>query len=163
MPQASVVPALTPAAASSKRLLVVDDNAALLQTAQALFAGSAWDCHTCRDTLSALCALVERQPAAVLVDIFRMFFRAHPPFLLRRQQMRPLVDGDAAPLDGWKFCLLVKEHELYRHTRVILLGRQDNVVLRAKAAAAGADAFLLKPFSTEEALALLEAPARRPA
>lgn len=138
MPQAPAVSALPPAAASGKRLLVVDDNAALLQTAQALFAGSAWDCHTCRDTLSALCALVERQPAAVLVD------------------------GDAAPLDGWKFCLLVKEHELYRHTRVILLGRQDNVVLRAKAAAAGADAFLLKPFSTEEALALLEAPARRP-
>jgi DNA-binding response OmpR family regulator len=131
----------SPAAAASvgQRLLVVDENTALLQTAQALFAGSNWNCLTCRDTLSALCTLVEQQPAAVLVD------------------------AEAAPLDGWKFCLLVKEHELYRHTRIIVLGRQDNVVLRAQAAAAGADAFLPKPFSAEEALALLDAPARRPA
>jgi DNA-binding response OmpR family regulator len=126
----------SPVASAARRLLVVDDNSALLQTAHALFAGSAWDCRTCRDTLSALCALVEQQPEAVLVD------------------------ADAEPLDGWKFCLLVKAHELYRRTRIILLGRQDNVVLRAKAAAAGADAFLLKPFSAEEALGLLEAPVR---
>lgn len=139
--QASPVSASAPvpAASTGQRLLVVDDNAALLQTAQALFSGSSWHCLTCRDTLSALCTLVEQQPAAVLVD------------------------ADAAPLDGWKFCLLVKEHELYRRTRIIVLGRQDNVVLRARAAAAGADAFLLKPFSAEEALALLDAPARRPA
>lgn len=128
-----------PAAKVARRLLVVDDNAALLQTAQALFAGSAWECLTCRDTLSALCTLVEQAPEAVLVD------------------------ADAGPLDGWKFCLLVKEHERYRCTRIIVLGRQDNVVLRARAAAAGADAFLLKPFSAEEASALLDAPARRPA
>lgn len=115
-------------------LLVVDDNAALLQTTQALFSGSTWHCHTCRDTLTALCTLVEQQPAAVLVD------------------------ADAAPLDGWQFCLLVKEHELYRRTRVIVLGRQDNVVLRARAQASGADGFLLKPFSSEEVLLLLDAP-----
>lgn len=128
-----------PASHAAPRLLVVDENAALLQTAQALFAGSTWNCLTCRDTLSALCTLVEQQPAAVLVD------------------------ADAAPLDGWKFCLLVKEHALYRRTRIIVLGRHDSVVLRARAAAAGADAFLLKPFSAEEALALLDAPVRRPA
>ena len=131
MPQAN--PTVVPGTCAGKRLLIVDDNAALLQTTQALFAGSVWDCHTCHDTLSALCALVEKQPAAVLVDV------------------------DATPLDGCKFCLLVKEHELYRATRIILLGRQDNVVLRARAAAAGADAFMCKPFSAEEALALLEA------
>ncbi len=136
-PDSSVPPATV--SEGLRRLLIVDDNAALLQTAQALLAGAGWACHTCRDTLSALCALVEQQPEAVLVD------------------------ADAGPLDGWKFCLLVKEHELYRHTRIILLGRQDNVVLRARAAAAGADAFLLKPFSAEEALALLGMPARRPA
>jgi twitching motility two-component system response regulator PilG len=135
MPAAQVIPA--PVINAGRRVLVVDDNAALLQTAQALFAGSPWACLTCRDTLTALCTLVEQQPEAVLVD------------------------ADAGPLDGWKFCLLVKEHELYRRTRVILLGRQDNVVLRARAAAAGADAFLLKPFSAEEALGLLDRPTRR--
>lgn len=130
MQAAQAIPA--PATSAGRRVLIVDDNAALLQTAQALFAGSTWTCLTCRDTLTALCTLVEQQPEAVLVD------------------------AEAGPLDGWKFCLLVKEHEHYRSTRVILVGRQDNVVLRARAAAAGADAFLLKPFSAEEALALLD-------
>lgn len=133
MPNRSV----TASPATARTLLVVDANEALLHTARALFADTNWHCHTCRDTLSALCALVEQQPTAVLVD------------------------AEAPPLDGWSFCLLVKEHEQYRHTRLIVLGRQDNVVLRARAQAVGADAYLVKPFSSEEALGLL-GPATEP-
>ena len=128
-------PAPHAASAECRSLLIVDASEALLSTTTALLAGSRWHCHPCRDTLSALCALVEQQPDVVLVD------------------------ADATPLDGWHFCTLVKEHEQYRHTRIIVLGRQDNIVLRARAQAAGADAWLVKPFSSEEALALLDADA----
>lgn len=114
-------------------LLLVDDNPALLHTTQALLASSHWHCVARNDTVSALCAIVELNPTAVLVDC------------------------DAGPLDAWKFCLLVKEHPDFSHTRLILVSRQDDAYARAKASAAGADAMLVKPFSAEELAELLSA------
>lgn len=116
---------------SPNTILVIDDNPALLQTAQALFSASCWHCITRQDTISALCAIVEHKPAAILID------------------------SEAGPLDAWKCCILIKEHPEFRRTRVILVGRQDNLLVRARASAAGADAWLLKPFSAEEVLQVL--------
>jgi len=117
---------------NDKCILVIDDNPALLQTAKALFTDSTWHCLTQQDTVSALCAIVEHKPAAVLID------------------------SETGPLDAWKCSILIKEHPEFRHTRVILAGRQDNLLVRARASAAGADAFLLKPFTAEEVLLVLE-------
>lgn len=111
---------------SQAAILLVDDNPALLQTTQALLADGDWRCVTCADTISALCAIVEHKPGVVLVDC------------------------ETGPLDAWKFCVLVKEHPDYCRTRLILMGREDGALARAKASAAGADALLVKPFTAEE-------------
>lgn len=114
-----------------KKLLVVDDNPAMLETARAMFEDGSWQCLTRRDSVSGLCAIVEHQPDAVLID------------------------SESAPLDAWKFTMLVKEHAEYHRLKIIVVSREDTVLARAKARAACADAFLVKPFSEEEVKAVL--------
>lgn len=116
---------------SQAAILLVDDNPALLQTTQALLADGDWRCVTCADTISALCAIVEHKPGVVLVDC------------------------ETGPLDAWKFCVLVREHPDYCRTRLILVGREDGALARAKASAAGADALLVKPFTAEDVHSVL--------
>ena len=117
--------------ATERKLLVVDDNPAMLETAKAMFADGNWQCLTRQDSVSGLCAIVEHHPEAVLID------------------------SEAAPLDAWKFTMLVKEHAQYCRLKVIVVSREDTVLIRAKAQAACADALLVKPFSAEEVKAVL--------
>jgi twitching motility two-component system response regulator PilG len=114
-----------------KTILLVDDNQALLQTTQAMLGTSHWRCEARTDSIDALCAIVESRPKAVLID------------------------SEAAPLDAWKFCLLVKEHPVHAATRVIILCSVDDALVRARANAAGADGVLTLPFAAEDLLVLL--------
>jgi len=116
-------------------VLIVDDNPALLQTLQAVFTDTGIVCLTAGDSLAALCALVEHRPAAVIID------------------------ADTGPLALWQFCALVRQHPVLGHSRLVVSSNRDDVVERARAMAAGADAFLPKPFAVEDVLARLDRPA----
>ena len=50
-------------------VLVVDDNPALRHSAQAMLAPAGFGCVAVADSISALCALVEHRPRAVLLDL----------------------------------------------------------------------------------------------
>jgi len=113
-------------------VLIVDDNPALLQTLQAVVAGTGIPCLTAGDSLTGLCALVEHRPCGVIVD------------------------AGTGPLALWQFCALVRQHPALGHTRLVVSSNHDDVVERARAEAAGADAFLPKPFAAEEVLACLD-------
>lgn len=124
------------AAAASTRMatvLVVDESPALRQTVQAMLTASAYHCCGAADSLTALCALVEQQPAAVVLD------------------------ADCGPLQPWQFARLLQEHPEYQQTRLIYTSTRDDVIERARAAAANVDAFLPKPFTAEDLLAVLTA------
>lgn len=122
--------ATTPAA-----VVLVDTNPALLQTLQAVITGSGSQCLTATDSLAALCVLAEHQCAVVVID------------------------ADTGPLALWQFCALIRQHPALQHTRLVASSNRDDVVERARAAAAGAEAFLPKPFAAEDVLALLAQPA----
>lgn len=112
-------------------VLVVDGNPALLQTCKTIFSNSAYACVTAGDTLAALCAVVEHEPVAVLID------------------------ADIGPMPVWQFCVLLRQQPVYRNIRLIVSSNTDDVVARARASASGADNFLPRPFTAEEVLALL--------
>lgn len=107
-------------------LLVVDDNPALQHAVRRLPAGEQLHCVLAGDSLEGLCHIVEHRPAVVLLD------------------------SEVAPLDVWRFALLVKEHPDYRHIRLVLAGNAVDDTLRARAEAVGIAAVLAKPFTTEE-------------
>jgi twitching motility two-component system response regulator PilG len=119
-------------APAQRVVLIVDTSPALLQTLDAICRTGGWNCVTAADTLSALCAVVEHAPQTVLLD------------------------ADAGPLEAWQFCALLREHPAHRHARVIINSARDDVVERARAEAAGADAFLARPFAVDEVLALID-------
>jgi twitching motility two-component system response regulator PilG len=115
-----------------RTVLVVDTNPALLQTFDVICRSSGWTCISATDTLAALCGVIEHAPQAVVLD------------------------ADAGPLEVWEFCALLREHPAHRHVRVIVSSARDGVVERARAEAAGVDAFLARPFAVDEVLALIE-------
>lgn len=107
-------------------VLVVDDNEALQQSAQALLTEAGMGCLTAADNITALCALCE-----------------HPLQLV-------LLDGDVGPLEPWQFMRLLQQHPVHSSLKVIYLSNRDDVVERARAQAAGTEGFLAKPFTGEE-------------
>ncbi len=56
-------------------------------------------------------------------------------------------------MDGLTLCKTIKNTLLYRHTPLILLVPDDELLLKTKSIFAGADDFIAKPFSSEELIA----------
>ena len=126
--------AFTAAAAPMARtatVLVVDDNPALRQSAQAMLAPAGFGCAAVADSISALCALVEHRPCAVLLD------------------------ADCGPLPPWQFAQLVQQHPDYAGTTLVYTSTRDDAIERSCALAAGIACFLAKPFSAEELWAVV--------
>ena len=121
--------AAPPPAVRTHTVLVVDDNSALRQTAEAMLAADGRHCIAVADSITALCALVEHQPQVVLLD------------------------ADSGPLLAWQFARLLQQHPVHKGTRLIYTSTRDDVIERARALAAGIEQFLPKPFTTEELLA----------
>ncbi|MGH2355717.1 MAG: response regulator, partial [Chloroflexota bacterium] len=58
-----------------------------------------------------------------------------------------VIDSDLRVGDGVAACRRIKEHRLTRDTAVVVISADATPAARAQAHAAGADAFLVKPFS----------------
>jgi DNA-binding response OmpR family regulator len=122
-------PAAPPARTTT--VLVVDDNPALRHSAEAMLALAGLGCVALADSISALCALVEHRPRAVLLD------------------------ADSGPLQPWQFAQLVAQHPDHAATTLVYTSTRDDVIERSRAQAAGIDCFLAKPFSAEELWAIV--------
>lgn len=72
---------------------------------------------------------------------------------MEQQPQAVLLDADSGPLQPWQFARLLQQHPVHKQVRLVYLCSRDDVIERARAAAAGIDRFLAKPFTTEELLA----------
>ena len=123
--------ASTLAPADRPRVLLAEDNADMRDYLGRLL-GGAYRIHSCSDGVSALQAAVHDPPDLVLSDV-----------------MMPILDG---------FGLLnaLRENERTRSTPIILLSARAGEESRLEGLSAGADDYLVKPFSAREIVARVE-------
>lgn len=110
-------------------VLIADDEQGLLTSLEFLMRREGYNVRTARDGQEALDGIIEHKPDVVLLDV-----------------MMPKKNG-------FEVCTEVRAHDEVKDTPIIMLtamGRDADV---AKGLAAGANAYMTKPFSAKELVA----------
>ena len=121
-------PTPSPARAGEQRVLIVDDNADMRDYLARLLAGF-WQIDTANDGVEALEIIGARRPDLVLSDI-----------------MMPAMDG-------FELLRRIREDDALRDIPMILLSARAGEEARVEGFDAGADDYLVKPFSANEVVA----------
>jgi twitching motility two-component system response regulator PilG len=110
------------------KVMVIDDSKTIRRTAETLLKKEGCDVITATDGFEALSKIADYQPNIIFVDI-----------------MMPR-------LDGYQTCALIKNHQLFRRTPVIMLSSKDGLFDKAKGRIVGSEEYLTKPFTRDELL-----------
>jgi two-component system phosphate regulon response regulator PhoB len=114
------------------RLLIVEDQPEIRMLIQMALEFEDFDIHEAADGDAALALLAALQPHLVLLDV--------------------LMPGNRNGLD---VCRAIKADAALQATRVVMLSARSQPSDRQAGLAAGADAYLVKPFSPSELLRLI--------
>lgn len=110
------------------RVLVIDDSKTIRRTAETLLKKEGCDVLTAVDGFEALAKINDGKPQLIFVDI-----------------MMPR-------LDGYQTCALIKNHDQFKNTPVIMLSSKDGLFDKARGRIVGAEQYLTKPFTRDELL-----------
>lgn len=125
---------LTPAAPEpSTRVLVVDDSVSIRRVTAKLIQKAGWEAFTARDGVAALEVLAELDGPADII----------------------LLDVEMPRMDGYEFAHTLRQQKQYEATPIIMITSRAGEKHRQKAAEAGVNAYLVKPFQENELLALI--------
>jgi CheY-like chemotaxis protein len=113
---------------SRSTVLIADDEPALRETAAYILEAAGYTVLLAANGEEALRTIRAKKPFAVLLDI------------------------EMPRMDGLQVCREVKADPLLRSTHIILLTARDQKKDEARGLAAGANAYLTKPFDDEEIL-----------
>ncbi|MDN5861861.1 MAG: response regulator [Salinisphaera sp.] len=119
--------------ASAATILVIDDSQTVRRSAETLLAEGGYTVLTAVDGFDALAKVVDHHPRLVLVDA-----------------MMPR-------LDGFQTCTLIRNNPVYDDVSLVMLTSKDGLFDRARAQVAGADRYLVKPFTREALLDVVAA------
>ena len=119
-------------ASRAKRLLLVDDDAELVQALKVRFESAGFEVLTATEGLEALTKSRQEHPHAIILDA-----------------MLP-------QLSGYEICRLLKFDQKFHHIPVILFTARTRGEDREMGYAVGADAYLTKPSSGTELLAKVD-------
>ncbi|MBS0455789.1 MAG: response regulator [Proteobacteria bacterium] len=114
--------------AAGLKVMVIDDSKTIRRTAESLLKREGYDVVTATDGYEALAKIADHQPQIIFVDI-----------------MMPR-------LDGYQTCALIKNHQMFRSTPVIMLSSKDGLFDKARGRIVGSEQYLTKPFTREELL-----------
>ncbi len=112
-----------------RKILVVDDERNITTALQFLLERSGYEVRCVGDGLAALAEVEVFTPDLVLLDV--------------------MMPG----MNGYEVCQRIRENADWYGTRVMMLTAKGREVDAQKGIAAGADAYVTKPFSTRDLLA----------
>ncbi len=112
-------------------VLAVDDDRDMLALIERLLRGSGFEVETASSAREAAEKLKERLPDAILLD------------------------AKMAEIDGYQFCAALRKHKATARIPVIFASAAGSEEDKARAAKAGAAAYLVKPFRREELVGVL--------
>lgn len=113
----------------SKSVLIADDEPNIVISLEFLLEQAGYRIRVAHDGQEALEAIQRQPPDLVLLDV-----------------MMP-------NLSGYDLCQRIRENPAWQHMRIVMLTAKGREVEVSKGLALGADAYITKPFSTQELLA----------
>ena len=119
---------MSEAAASSIRVLVIDDSNTIRRSAELFLRQAGFEVILAEDGFDALAKIADHQPQLIFVDI-----------------MMPR-------LDGYQTCALIKHNKVYKDIPVIMLSSKDGLFDKARGRIVGSEQYVTKPFTREELL-----------
>jgi len=114
------------------KVMVIDDSRTIRRTAETLLQKEGFQVITATDGFEALSMIADNKPDLIFLDV-----------------MMPR-------LDGYQTCALLKHHQVFRHTPVVMLSSKDGLFDRARGRVVGSDNYLTKPFTRDELLRVIE-------
>jgi DNA-binding response OmpR family regulator len=113
--------------ADKRKILIVDDNAELRMLIKLTLEFSECDLIEAENAAVGLSMIEQHNPDVVLLDV--------------------MMPGE---MDGLSLCRLIKSSDKYAHIGVIMLSAKGQQQDLAKGREAGADDYVVKPFSPSE-------------
>ncbi len=114
------------------KVMVIDDSRTIRRTAETLLQKEGYQVISATDGFEALSLIADNKPDIIFLDV-----------------MMPR-------LDGYHTCALLKHHQVFRHTPVVMLSSKDGLFDRARGRVVGSDNYLTKPFTRDELLRVIE-------
>ena len=115
-----------------KKVLVVDDEPNIVTSLQFLMTKAGFDVEVARNGAEALAALERPPPDLMLLDVMM------PEF------------------DGYEVCARIRQDSSWSDTKIIMLTARGRESEKERGLALGADAYVIKPFSTRELVQQVE-------
>jgi DNA-binding response OmpR family regulator len=115
-----------------RRVLIADDEPNIVAALEYLLQRSGYQVHIARNGDDALRLIEEHRPDLVLLDV-----------------MMPLRSG-------YDVCQRMREHEDWRHIKIVMLSAKGREVEVNKGMSLGADLYITKPFSNRDLVAKID-------
>jgi len=116
----------------AKRILVVDDDPVIVRTLEGNLKANGYEVMVAQEATDGLEKAFKQSPELIILDV-----------------MMPIING-------FNFCRLLKSQEKHRGIPVIMLTSRVEEEDRKIGLEVGADAYLAKPFKTDELLARIK-------
>ncbi|MFZ2540604.1 MAG: response regulator [Gallionella sp.] len=108
---------------SGVKVLLIDDSNTIRRSGEIFLSQAGCQVILAEDGFDGLSKVVDNKPDIIFVDV-----------------MMPR-------LDGYQTCALIKKHQHFKTTPVVMLTSKDTLFDRARGKLVGADQYLLKPFN----------------